>query len=188
MLKKKKIKLFFLKLFKVPYCHKCLRGQLSRGHWIRAWDMVYGGAGGDGGIRCFHCGYIEWDNTYEEFVKLMSVHPQYKLCSEDPQYKDGLLIDAKFIEAFTTDHTIAKIDQSKELEGCMIEVHATNDELEAIGIRADFLKRPMIGLVTKDYQDGYIEVQLELTTPLLNRSVTYGHSILKTMVKNHITE
>lgn len=81
-----KLKLY--KFLKIPYCNRCLCTKLNKNCWSRGWDKIYGGTLGSYGIRCFDCGYIEWDVPYQKFEA--SHNPdQWIIYQDTPRYKDG---------------------------------------------------------------------------------------------------
>lgn len=83
-----KLKLFLFKLFRIKYCHKCLSTKINSGYWSRCTDILFGGAGGDTGNRCFDCGYIVWNTTLSKF-KHDHNPKQWKVYEDTPRFYNG---------------------------------------------------------------------------------------------------
>lgn len=69
---RKVIKEFIINLFKhkeVPRCKKCNSKHLNKSSYSRGWNNWLEQACGDTGVRCFDCGYIEWENPLKN-IKL----------------------------------------------------------------------------------------------------------------------
>lgn len=84
----KRLKLYFLKRFKISYCHRCLSINLHDSYWTRGHDIQYGGAIGCRGLRCYDCGYIEWSESLYKY-KLHSNPKYFKVYDDDPLHHDG---------------------------------------------------------------------------------------------------
>ena len=52
-------------------CEKCGTRALHRGYWTRGHNHMCEQATGDDGTRCFECGDIVWDRTFEEYKKAL---------------------------------------------------------------------------------------------------------------------
>lgn len=88
----KRVKLFFLKLFKMKYCPRCLSMHLDDASWTRGTDLHYGGAIGCRGLRCYDCGYIQWHESLSSY-KRHANSKYYKVYDDDPLYVDGVCIE-----------------------------------------------------------------------------------------------
>ena len=49
-------------------CPECGSRHLDHGQWIRGYNELCRQAAGAPGKRCYDCGHIIWDDTYEEYI------------------------------------------------------------------------------------------------------------------------
>lgn len=60
---------FFIKLFKIcPRCNSWFSMEHS-GFWIGGYNELCNQATSRSGSRCYECGFIEWDQSCEEYKK-----------------------------------------------------------------------------------------------------------------------
>ena len=59
------------RILNINHCPKCASSNLKSGYWIRGWNNLCNQAAGDEGHRCYECGYIQWEKSYEEYVKIL---------------------------------------------------------------------------------------------------------------------
>lgn len=48
-------------------CKKCGSNRINDGYWTRGWNYYCQQACGDRGLRCWHCGDIQWKQSINEY-------------------------------------------------------------------------------------------------------------------------